>query len=129
MAPPGYTSTLRVQIGDDLAIPQIDVHGVPAGQGVQAAWLTVKRDTTDADADAVLQKIVTVDLVGGVGVIRDTGTTSGIAKIHFEGPPSDTLKLTAGVPYVFDVQIESTSGKRVTYKRGILIGEPQVTQA
>lgn len=130
MPPPGYEDhQIKVTIGDDFDEDRTFTK-VPKGQAVAQATWTVKRASdlyTPGDVTAVWQKTVTPAANANVGVIRQTGI-NGTAKIHFEGIYLDSLLLSPGTEYVYDMQVVSTAGKQHTFESGTLTAVQQTTQ-
>jgi hypothetical protein len=114
--------------GDDLEITRT-ISGVPAGSALTRAWLTIKGRPTDADADAVLQKVITVADVPGTGQITDDGGTTGVAAVRFDLTAADTDRLTPVQIYYFDLQVETDAGKIYTPDMGTIVARGQITLA
>lgn len=74
------------------------------------AWLTVKDDTSDLDADALISK--SNDLAGGSDseILILSPATDGVLEVYFV--PDDTNGWSEGT-YWFDLVIENSAGKRV----------------
>jgi hypothetical protein len=89
----------------------VSVTGIPVASLISQAWLTVKANTTDADASALLQKNITSSLVAGVGRITDTGATDTIGELTFLFTGAQTATLTAGKAYHFDVKMQLDTGE------------------
>lgn len=73
-------------------------------------WLTVKDDTSDADADALITK--RNDLAGGADaqIKVVSPATDGVLEVYFV--PADTNGWSEGT-YWFDLVVENSAGKRV----------------
>ena len=113
-------------VGDDLDVRRT-VRKIPAGQTVVEAWLTIKEDEEDSDAEAVLQKHITGTDVPGTGAIEADGSTDQIAVLRFDLTAADTLLLEADAPYFHDVQIKTSAGKLNTPFKGMTIAKQQIT--
>lgn len=112
--------------GDDLEV-QRTVTGVPTGQTVDKAWLTVKAAAADADP-GIFQKAITTTDVPGTGRITDAGS-SGTATLRFDLTAANTALLTAGTEYFYDVQVKTSGGKIYTVESGKMIARRSVTAA
>lgn len=133
-APPGYElSTYTLTTGNDFDLNR-EYDDVPRGQAVASAWWTVKPltalYTTDpTDASAIWKKTITATAQVGVGQIVASGATDNKAVLHWEGTQADSLLLTPGVEYVYDIDVVSTAGKKYTQERGMLVAYARVSQA
>jgi hypothetical protein len=114
-------------LGDDMEVVRT-VTGLTSAQTISKAWLTVKQRYSQADADAALQLVIT-SVSGDDGQITDigTGATTGevtftIAGAHYDG-------LTAGVAYVYDIQLLLSDGVITTVEVDTVTWDPQVTRA
>jgi hypothetical protein len=67
-------------------------------------WFTVKKDSTDADLRALIQKTTDdgIDLAYQGVAVPSGADTTGQATIHLD--PADTIKIKPGT-YVYDVQM------------------------
>jgi hypothetical protein len=88
---------------------------IPLGRILSKAWFTVKVAPNDPDP-GVLQKVVTATL-SAAGQITDLGA-DGIGAATFLLTPADTLLLTVGQDYHYDVQTMLDDGKIVTGEVG-----------
>ena len=93
--------------GDDYEITRT-ITGLPSGYALNKAWLTVKASAVDADP-GIFQKAITTSNVDGTGQIGDSGSSDGIGAVRFDLVPADTLLLTPGTAYVYDIQIRYTN--------------------
>lgn len=89
----------------------VTVTGIPVASLLSQAWLTVKTNKTDTDANAVMQKNITSSLVAGVGQISDTGATDTIGELTFLFTGAQNGALTAEHKYWFDIKIQYNSGE------------------
>lgn len=111
--------------GDDLSLRRtIDRDGdgdsdeaLASGVVIDRAWLTVKADPSDADADALLQKEVTTADSAGTGQIEDDGDGDVDPIVRFDLEPDDTETIGT-TPRYFDVQVRTGGGKIYTAERG-----------
>ncbi len=106
-------------VGDDHDV-QRSVTGITASAPLTDAYLYVKVFDTDADANAVIAKHITVSLVTGVGQITDTGVSSGTGQMIFNLMGADTLGLAAGQPYAYAVKVKVSGGREFTVEIGQL---------
>lgn len=91
--------------------------GIPTGQTVTRAWLTVKLNKTDLDAAAIFQKEIVVGTVVDVGEIEDAGGT-GVATLRFDLTAVNTRAMTAGERYYYDMQVLLSGGNVRTFETG-----------
>lgn len=83
-----------------------DENGVPCDITGWTVIMTVKADKDDADAQAVVQKIV----------ITHTAPETGVAVIPFEPADTDALEAKG---YWFDIQAKTDTGDVYTVLKGI----------
>lgn len=116
-------------LGDDHEVRRT-VTGVPEGQTITKAWLTIKLKEKDADDDAVLQKSVTTTDQPGIGQIEEdaSGDPEGTAVVRFDLTNADTAPLIAQREYFFDVQVLTSADKLYTPFKGKLKGEGEITK-
>ena len=119
----GSTKITGYFIGDDLTVRR----NVTTTQALTKAWLTVMASLTDADDDAVVQKIITTTGVGGTGEIEDAGL-SGTAVIRFDLSPTDTRTIST-VSRRYDIQVQLADGKIATVEWGTIVFRPEATKA
>ena len=86
--------------------------GVPAGEALTKAYLTVKANPVDADP-GVLQKTITTVLTAS-GQITDTGAGDTIAAVLFILASADTTLLTEGSLYYWSIKTITASGNYET---------------
>jgi hypothetical protein len=78
-------------------------------------WVTVKKDMSDADSDAVIQKHVT----------SHDDPSGGITSFTFT--PSDTSALSGN--YYYDIQLKTDSGETATPLYGTMYFREDITEA
>lgn len=113
--------------GNDVDVNRI-VPSVPATQTIAKAWLTIKAKVSDADAAALLQKVILPGAVVGQGQITDVGA-SGTAVLFFQLQDTETLALPADTPVPYDIKVLTSAGKLYTTEKGLYLSTAQVTQA
>lgn len=122
----GHSRSMLSLTRGDTALLALTVSGLSAlGLSGAQLWFTVKRNLSDADSAAVMQKTV------GAG-ISTTGTgnndTAGTALITVQ--PSDTASLVdAEQLLLFDVQLQDANGVKTTLCSGYVTILPDVTLA
>ncbi len=116
---------LGIVRGDKFAIRRT-VNRLPAGRTIAEAWLTVKAAIADADGSATFQKIITTTPSSGVGWIEDAGS-SGSGIIRFDLSSTNTLAMTAGSSYYYDIQIRLDNDDILTLEKGMTSAVAQVT--
>ena len=109
--------------GDQFSIRRT-VTGVPSGETITAALLTLKETIATADP-GLFQKSITGTNVAGTGHIEDTGS-SGVGKIRFDLTSSNTLSMTADTEYFFDIQVTLSGGDIITIESGKTSTKAQV---
>lgn len=109
--------------GDDIPIIRRYVD-LPANDNVVKARLTVKSNITTPDPGIFQITIVTVSQP--FGIITD-GTPPEIY-LTFLITKSQSLMLTAGTLYYYDIQVETSSGLTYTCEKGNIKLEEQITQ-
>lgn len=109
--------------GDQFSLRRI-VRGIPSGQLITSAILTIKDAIATADP-GLFQKSITSTNVTGTGEIEDTGAT-GIAKLRFDITSTDTLLFTADTEYLFDIQVTLSDGTKYTLESGKTSANAQV---
>ena len=110
---------------DDLDVIRT-INGIPSGQSVTDGYMTVKA----AGGSTIFQKHITGTAVPGQGQITDDGSGDQIAAVRFElvgGPGQDTTQLTAGTPFNYDIQVNTSGGKRYTPETGTITTNEQYT--
>ncbi len=127
MSLPQYRQKIRDFVcGDSLRIDRT-VRGIPSTLTITKSWFTVKTNATDVDASAVLQLSVTSTLTSS-GQVTDTGS-DGTGAVRFTVAPSQTLLLTPGFSYYFDIQILLSDSGLYTISKGSIKGLQQITIA
>lgn len=107
--------TLNAEIEDIVAGDGIDitvnigkVSGNFIGDAVEKVWFSVK--TKKTDTSYLFQKAITSSNVPGTGVILDDGSVSGTAQVRVELVNANTVLLTLGKTYYFDLQVKTALG-------------------
>lgn len=109
--------------GDDYDFDLL-VTDIPVGQAVVSGWLTIKRYSTDADADAVVQKNVGTTLTSAGQI-----TISGVyTRVYISLSSADTRLLNSAGEYVYDVQIRTDAGKNKTIDGGTIVAIQDITR-
>jgi len=117
-------SDLTIRRGDD---PTLDLvlataSGAANLEGVDL-WFTVKENTFDSDADAVIQKTT----ISGIHVVDEAG---GIVEIYISRTDTDHLRARyLDVPLVWDVQLKDATEIVQTVAAGTLTIEADVTHS
>lgn len=96
--------------------------GFPSGFTVSKAWLTVKAEAGDTDAQALVQKEITTTNVDGTGHIEVDGTGGADIVLRFDLEPADTLAIgtldDAERGRLFDIQFLGSDGYPYTPESG-----------
>jgi hypothetical protein len=125
------TQIIGYYAGDTLDITRTPT-GVPTADPMVKAWFTVKSAATDADAAALIQKVITTAPAPGTGQILQDGSPAsgnGTGLLLFNLLPADTNKLAPGRPYPYDVKVALSSGKVFTVDAGPITMLQRVTTA
>lgn len=101
---------------------------LPSGSTVATAYLTVKMRDTYADADAVVAKSITTTATSS-GEITDALTTGGSIAFYFDMSKTDTAAFSAGIAYVYDIQVKLSGGEIHTMERGTMTWIRSITDA
>ena len=116
---------LGIVRGDVFSIRRT-INNIPAGRTLAEGWLTVKAAIADVDASATFQKVITSSDVAGTGQIEDTGA-DGSGIIRFDISATNTLAMTAGTVYYYDVQVRLDNSDIFTLETGTTSASAQVT--
>jgi hypothetical protein len=103
-------------VGDDLDIVRT-VGDIPSGQTIARAWFTVK--VFEASPNALFQKEITTSLSDD-GIITDDELT-------FTLTTDDTALLSGDNRQWYDIEIETSAGKRYTPERGTITGKVNIS--
>ena len=127
MSLPQYRQKIRDFVaGDSLRIDRT-VRGIPSGVTISKGYITIKTNQTDVDASAVLQLSITSTLSAS-GQITDTGA-DGTGAVRFTLSPANTLLLTPGTSYFFDIELIMSDAGIFTISKGTIKGLQQITIA
>jgi hypothetical protein len=123
-----YTESITDFMAGDAFEIERTLTGIPTGQSITKAWLTIKAEQSDADDDAIVQKIITAVDSATDGQITDDGAGDGSAVVLFRLRPADTA-LLAGRGYFFDIQVLLSTGDPNTPIKGSIQALDEVTLA
>lgn len=107
--------------GDDLRV-HVTVTGIPAGQTITKAWLTIKAKKTDPDNQAVVQKVITSGFT-------HTGTDPVTCVMNLDLTAAETANCQPQTIYEYDVQVKTSTGLIDTPIIGQIVFERGVTAA
>jgi len=113
--------------GDDLEVRRT-ITNIPTGQVLAQARFTVKLNEDDLDAAAIFQKSITSTLVASQGQITDTGA-NGTGVVSFFLQASDTVLMTPGSEYHYDIQVRLDNNRLYTPEKGRITTVRQITQS
>ena len=116
---------LGIVRGDVFSIRRT-INNIPAGRTLAEGWLTVKAAIADVDASATFQKVITSSDVAGTGQVEDTGA-DGSGIIRFDISATNTLAMTAGTVYYYDVQVRLDNSDIFTLETGTTSAAAQVS--
>jgi hypothetical protein len=120
-------SIAGIVAGNDLDVNRT-VPGIPNGQTLTKAWLTLKADLSVADAQALLQKVILPGAVAGQGQITDVGA-GGTGQLLFQLADTETLALPVDTPTPYDIKVLTSAGKVYTVEKGLYLATGQVTKS
>lgn len=116
----------NIVIGDDRRIKRT-YEDLPTGNIISQGWLTVKKKEKDSDAAALIQKSITTAATAD-GQITDADTAGGSIGMYFDLTDSETGSAKAGIDYVYDIQVKTSTGGLHTLEKGTISFIKQVTQ-
>jgi len=105
------------------------VTDIPDGQTLSNAWLTIKRRTLDADADAKVSKSITEDSTLDIGIITNPSPPDGTAVIEFNIAASDWDAMNAGTLYFYGIKVKTSSDVVDIVETGTIILQPEIISA
>lgn len=107
--------------GDDLRV-KVTLTGIPSGQTIVKAWLTIKGKKTDLDNQAIVQKVMTSGF-------SHTGTDPVTATWSYDLTAAETANCKPQVTYEYDCQVKTSMGLIDTPISGQITFEQGVTSA
>lgn len=108
--------------GDDLAV-QRTINNIPADLTIDVAWFYVKRELTDSDAAAIINKRITVTETAD-GQITDDGANDTSGQVIFFIERAKTALLEQ--PCYFEIKVQTSDGSQYASNRGVIRGEGTV---
>jgi hypothetical protein len=102
--------------------------GLTSGATISKAYWTVKAAATDTDAAATYQISITSSSTAA-GQIIDGTTNGGSIELAFIASATQTLTLTPGQEYAYDVQVIDSNGGIYTLELGTICPQQGVTAA
>ena len=111
--------------GDDLCVIR-EVTGIPAGNVLTDAWLTV-RDLEDFLGSSIIIQLTITTTATSQGEILDDGAGDGVATVRFDlnGTQTRTIGI---VGYPFDIQIKLDDSRINTPVAGTIQAKAEITQ-
>ena len=101
---------------------------LPTGSTIATAYLTVKKRDTHLDAAAVIAKTITTSSSSS-GQITDASTSGGSIAMFFDVSKTESANFTAGIAYVYDIQVKLSGGEIHTMERGTMTWVRSITDA
>jgi hypothetical protein len=123
-----FSSTLKPIVRGGTRRIERTFTSLPTGYTISAAWLTIKSRFRDADNAALIRKSITA-INGQDGQITDSSTADGSITLRFDLSSAETLLAKAGIEYLYDIQVRTTSGEIHTLAVGTLNFHDGVTIA
>lgn len=105
-------------IGDRKGIDRIYT-GLLPGTTIDKAWLTVKKKEKDADANALIRKIITT-IDDPAGVISQASTSDGKLAMRFDVDMTESALAKPLYEYYYDVQVKTDEGGIHTLEIGTM---------
>lgn len=102
--------------------------GLQTGVTISKVYLTVKSSPTDVDGSAIFQKTITGTL-SAAGQITDASSSDGSIAFNIIATAANTVLLTPGQEYYYDLQGIGSDGAVYTFETGILAPAQGVTTA
>lgn len=102
--------------------------GLQTGVTISKVYWTVKADPAQADAAAMFQKTITTAATAS-GQITDASTADGTITLNVIAAKSETVQLTPGQEYYYDLQGITTDGAVYTFETGTITPAQGVTTA
>lgn len=107
--------------GDDLRV-HATITGIPSGQTVVKAWLSIKAKKNEPDNQAIVQKIITSGFT-------HTGTDPVTCVMNLDLTAAETANCKPQTTYEYDVQIKTSTGLIDTPIIGQIVFDQGVTAA
>ena len=123
-----FISTLKPIVRGDTRRIQRTFTSLPVGYTISAAWLSIKSRFRDTDNAALIRKSITTTNSQD-GQITDSSTSDGSITLRFDLTSNETMLATAGVEYLYDIQVRTTSGEIHTLAVGTINFHDGVTIA
>ena len=127
MSIPQYRQKIKDFVCGDSLIVQRTVRRIPSGLTIAKAYMTVKTNEADVDGSALFQLSITSTSTSS-GQITDTGA-DGTGTVRFTLSRTQTIALTPGTNYYFDIQIIASDGGLYTISKGRMVGLREITIA
>lgn len=102
--------------------------GLQTGVTISKVYLTVKSSPTDVDGSAIFQKTITGTL-SAAGQITDASSSDGSIAFNIIATAANTVLLTPGQEYYYDLQGIGSDGAVYTFETGIIAPAQGVTTA
>ena len=98
------------------------------GRTVEEAWLMVKTAFNVNDGSATITKTITGSDSPGTGQIEDSGSGDGTAVLRFDFSNTNTTAVTAGVRYLYSIQVLLSDGSVFELETGTAVWRDQIVQ-
>lgn len=121
----------RFVAGDTWRLNRTPKNVTTAGEGnatVTTVYWTVKADPTQPDASAIFQRTITTSLTSS-GQITDANPADGQFSFYVIALKTQTILLTPGVEYYYDLQAITSTGGVYTLETGTIVAQQGVTTA
>lgn len=125
MADLNSTALQDIVAGNSINVER-EIGEIPAGDTLEVVWLTVKHDSKDSDASAIVQKRITIT-ASPDGQILDPGAGDRVGQIVIYLTPDDTREFLEDINYPWDLKTKTVNGKLSTPEMGILKVKSAVT--
>lgn len=122
-----FNNSLKPIVRGDTRKIERTFTGLPTGETIDKAWLTVKTSTSVNDPGLFQVEITTTATASGQ--ITDASTSDGQIAMNFIISGTNSALATGGAEYIYDIQVRTTTGTIHTLVMGTVTFFDGVTAA
>ena len=122
-----FNNSLKPIVRGDTRKVERTFTGLPTGEKIDKAWLTVKTTTSVSDPGLFQVEITTTATADGQ--ITDASTSDGKIAMYFVISGTDSAAATGGAEYIYDIQVRTSTGTIHTLVMGTVTFYDGVTGA
>lgn len=122
-----FNNSLKPIVRGDTRKVERTFTGLPTGETIDKAWLTVKTTTSVSDPGLFQVEITTTATADGQ--ITDASTSDGKIAMYFIISGTDSAAATGGAEYIYDIQVRTSTGTIHTLVMGTVTFYDGVTAA